>query len=72
MMGPFNNLRFFLKDSSTGEMELKYVCEDCGKVMDAPYRWQFKLPARYPGQATLNACGFHFKCEDCSNKRDTR
>jgi hypothetical protein len=70
--GPFNGIKLFLKDATTGEIELKYVCEDCNRVMNAPFSWQFKLPARLPGEATLNTCGFHFRCEDCSNKRDMR
>ena len=70
--GPFSNIKIFLKDSSTGELELKYVCEDCGKVMDMPYNWQFKFPARHPGQPTLNTCGFQFRCEECDKKGGVR
>ena len=67
---PFDNVKFYLVNACTGEIGIKYICEDCGIEMKVPYSWQFKLPARYRGQPTLNTCGFHFRCEECSNKRD--
>ena len=70
--GPFGTLRFFLKDVSTGELELKYVCEDCGKVVDTPYNWRFKFPARAPGSPTQPACGFYFSCEECAKKNERK
>jgi hypothetical protein len=37
--GPFDNLKFFIKNQENGELEVKYICEDCGKVMEAPFHW---------------------------------
>lgn len=72
LTAPFDGIKFYLVNACTGEIGIKYICEDCGKEMKVPYRWQFRLPARYPGQATLDTCGFHFQCEDCANRRDMK
>ncbi len=67
--GPFDNIKFFLKDSITGEMALKYICEDCGKVMDTPFHWWMKVPY---GNAVPDDVGFHFRCEECEKKKEVR
>ena len=69
---PFDSIKFFLINEYTGEIGIRYICKDCGKEMSTPYSWQFKLPARYKGQSTLSTSGFHFRCEDCTNKRDSK
>ena len=69
---PFDGVKFFLVNEYTGEIGLKYICEDCGKEMKVPYNWQFRFPARYKGQPTLNSCGFRFYCEDCAKDKDSK
>ena len=66
--GPFDNLKFFVKDSGTGELELKYICEDCGKVMEKPFYWLVRLPIVVNGKSTSRP-GYYFYCEDCNKKR---
>jgi hypothetical protein len=67
--GPFDNLKFFVKDTNIGELDLKYVCEDCGKVMDRPYYWQVRLPITVNGKSTSRP-GYYFYCEECSKKKE--
>lgn len=64
--GPFDNLKFFLKDKDTGELDVKYICEDCGKVMDKPFHWLIKLPMNNKSKSRL---GYYFYCEECNKKR---
>ena len=64
---PFDNLKFYLKDASTGELDIKYICEDCGKVEDRPFHWWFALPIYTNGKPTKKP-GFHFRCEACEKK----
>ena len=66
--GPLDNVKFFLKDQATGEMELKYVCEDCGKVMDAPFHW-WKVETPVPTKA-FGKPGYHWRCEECDKKKE--
>jgi DNA-directed RNA polymerase subunit RPC12/RpoP len=64
--GPFDNLRFYLKDASTGEIKTKYVCETCGVEMDTPFHWQLRLNVSgKKGSRT----GYYFYCEECNKKR---
>lgn len=65
---PLGNLKFFLKDQKTGELEVKYVCEDCGKVMVEPYYWQYRMPVVVNGKKSANRPGYYFYCEECSKK----
>lgn len=69
---PFDGVKLYLVNACTGEIGIKYICEDCGKEMKVPYSWQFKFPARYNNQPTLGTCGFHFRCEECTKEMDTR
>jgi hypothetical protein len=64
--GPFDSLKFYLKDSSTGEIGLKYICEDCGKVMDEPFHW-WKVETPKPTKA-FGKPGYHWRCENCDKK----
>lgn len=67
---PFDGMKFYLKDTNTGELAINYICEDCGKEMpDAPYHWWLVVPV------TTNAVkhptkrhGYHFRCEECEKK----
>lgn len=65
--GPFDNIKFYIKDSKTGEVEARYVCEDCGKEMKAPYRWWMKVPY---GNAVPDDIGYHYRCEECDKKKE--
>ncbi len=65
--GPFDNLKFFIKDANTGEVELKYVCEDCGKVMTDPSHWQFRVPLIEKDKPNKRL-GYCYWCEDCWEK----
>jgi ribosomal protein L44E len=67
---PFDGMKFYLKDTNTGELAINYICEDCGKEMpNAPYHWWLVVPV------TTNAVkhptkrhGYHFRCEECEKK----
>lgn len=66
--GPLDNLKFFLKNKDTGELGVKYICEDCGKVMETPFKWQFIMPIIHNGKKTSRP-GYYFYCEECCNKK---
>jgi hypothetical protein len=68
LTGPFGNLKFYLKDSNTGEIELKYICEDCGKAMSEPFHW-WKVETPKPTKA-FGKPGYHWRCEECDKKKD--
>ena len=68
LRAPFDNLKLYLADGSTGEMKVTYVCEDCGKEMDKPYYWQYKMPVVVNGKKP-NEVGYFFYCEKCHEKR---
>ena len=63
---PFDGIKFYLKDTTTGELTVKYVCEDCDKEMTVPYYWWMKVPF---GNAIPEDLGFHFRCEECDKKK---
>jgi rRNA maturation protein Nop10 len=70
-VGPFNNLKFYLKNATTGEMEVKYVCEDCGGEIKTPYRWWFAFPS--PGsKKPINNLGWHYLCKECHFHREEK
>ena len=66
---PFDNLKFYLKDTSTGELDIKYICEDCGKIEDKPFHWWAVLSVHRSGKASKRP-GYHFRCEECDKKKD--
>lgn len=66
---PFDGIKFYLKDKDTGELDIKYVCEDCGKLMDNPYHWWLKVPY---GKTTQKGTGYHFRCEACEKMKDNK
>lgn len=61
---PFGNLKFFIKDQITGELEVKYICEDCGKIMEKPFHWQFRVPFG-PNKDPEKRPGYYYWCENC-------
>ena len=65
---PFDNMKFYLKDSSTGELVIKYICEDCGKEMEDPYHW-WKVETPRPTKA-FGKPGYHWRCEECDKKKE--
>ena len=67
---PFDGVKFYLIDDKTGELGIKYVCEDCGKLMDEPGHWWLALPLRDINGKQTRACGYHFRCEECDKKKD--
>jgi hypothetical protein len=69
--GPLDNLKFFLKNKDTGELTVKYVCEDCGKVMEKPFNWQFRMPIAHNGKKTSRP-GYYFFCEECDKKKASK
>ena len=66
--GPFDNIKFYIKDSKTGEVEARYICEDCSKEMKTPYRWWMKVPY---GNAVPDDVGYHYRCEECDNRKES-
>ena len=66
---PFDGVKFYLADDKTGELNIKYVCEDCGKIMDKPDHWWLKVPY---GNAVPKDMGYHFRCEACDKKKEGR
>lgn len=64
---PFDNLKFFIKDQKTGELEIKYICEDCGKVMERPFHWQFRVPFGSNKDPDKRP-GYYYWCEECWEK----
>lgn len=69
LAGPFDNLKFFIKDTSTGELDLKYICEDCGKIMEKPFHWQFRVPLNnQPNKRP----GYWYWCEECWEKKQKK
>ncbi len=70
--GPFSNFKFYLKNNTTGELEVRYVCEACGKEMEEPHHWWFAMPVAVnsePSKSTKSP-GFHFRCKECDKKKD--
>jgi hypothetical protein len=67
---PFDGVKFYLIDDKTGELGLKYVCEDCGKLMDKPGHWWLALPLRDINGKQTRPFGYHFRCEECDKKKD--
>lgn len=67
---PFDGIKFYLKDTSTGELAIKYVCEDCGKLMDEPGNWWLALALRDINGKQTRPTGYHYRCEECDKKKD--
>lgn len=66
---PFDGVKLYLIDDKSGELGIKYVCEDCGKLMDEPGHWWFTMPVGLYGKSSRNP-GFHFRCEECDKKKE--
>ena len=67
---PFDGVKFYLIDDKSGELGIKYVCEDCGKIMDEPGHWWLALPLRDINGKQTRPFGYHFRCEECDKKKD--
>ena len=67
---PFDGVKFYLIDDKTGELGIKYVCEDCGKIMEEPGNWWLVLPPRNINGKQTRPFGYHFRCEECDKKKD--
>ena len=67
---PFDGVKFYLIDDKSGELGIKYVCEDCGKIMDEPAHWWLVLPLRDINGKQTRPFGYHFRCEECDKKKD--
>ena len=67
---PFDGVKFYLIDDKSGELGIKYVCEDCGKLMDEPGHWWLALPLRDINGKQTRPFGYHFRCEECDKKKD--
>jgi hypothetical protein len=65
--GPFDNLKFFVKDQQTGELEVKYVCKDCSKIMTKPFHWQLRVPFGANKDPDKRP-GYYYWCEECWEK----
>ena len=64
---PFDGVKFYLINACTGEIGIKYICEDCGKEMKKPYHWWLRVPY---SNAVPKGLGFHYRCEDCDKKKE--
>lgn len=64
---PFDGIKFYLIDSKTGELGIKYVCEDCGKIMDKPFHWQLRVPFGANKDPDKRP-GYYSWCEECWEK----
>ena len=67
---PFDGVKLYLIDDKSGELGIKYVCEDCGKLMDEPGHWWLALPLRDINGKQTRPFGYHFRCEECDKKKD--
>lgn len=67
---PFDGVKLYLMDDKSGELGIKYVCEDCGKIMDEPGHWWLTLPLRDINGKQTRPFGYHFRCEECDKKKD--
>ena len=67
---PFDGVKFYLIDDKSGELGIKYVCEDCGKIMDEPGHWWLALPLRDINGKQTRPFGYHFRCKECDKKKD--
>lgn len=63
---PFDGMKLYLKDQTTGELTIDYICEDCGKLMkEAPDHWWVVLPIN---NRLKKKPGYHFRCSECEKK----
>lgn len=67
---PFDGVKLYLIDNKTGELGIKYICEDCGKIMDEPGHWWRALPLRDINGKQTRPFGYHFRCEECDKKKE--
>ena len=68
---PFDGMKLYLKDQTTGELAIDYICEDCGKLMkEAPDHWWVVLPINNSRDKNKSPRrpGYHFRCSECEKK----
>ena len=65
---PFGNLKFFIKNQESGELEVKYVCEDCGKTMETPFHWQIRLSLK----SNIKRSVYYYWCKKCWEKESEK
>lgn len=62
----FDNIKFYVKDFNTGEIELHFICEGCGKEMiglNNPDIY-YQIPVVGPG-GPLAYHKMRIKCKEC-------
>ena len=60
----FQYIRFYLKNPDTGELQVKYICKNCGKEMDEPKNYQVQCKGNIADPFTT-----FYLCDDCNNRR---
>lgn len=58
-----NNIKLYLKNIFTGELKVKYICDDCGKLMNEPKNYYIKCKNGIADPFTTI-----FRCDDCYKK----
>ena len=64
---PLDGVKFYLVNACTGEIGIRYICEDCGKEMKKPFHWWMTVPY---GNAVPKNPGLHYRCEECDKKKE--
>lgn len=42
----FDNIKFYLTNRKTGEMTIKFICDNCKEEMDKPYNYQIPVSVK--------------------------
>lgn len=61
----FNGIRLYLKDQETGLLEIRFVCEHCGKEMEQPEG--YFIPCSLSGSPKVHETEFY--CNECYKER---
>ena len=54
------SIKLYLKDKDSGEIEIKYVCNVCGKEMDEPKNYTMNVKGN-----VADPFSARFSCDDC-------
>jgi len=57
------NFKLYLKDKKTGEVQIKYICKDCGLEMDEPENYIAKAK-----DGLVDPFTAEFRCDNCYAK----
>ena len=70
--GFFDNYKFFI-NPETNELEIKFICIDCKKVMDHDemLRGRYRIHTSGPGEPLQYHTAI-FRCGDCVHKLSTK